>query len=114
MNKIMEQVGEVSRSYVQVQYDFENDNNATAHVAEVDKLRAMIEDVIEAPNGWKLVPIDPDELSIQAGCLEQSDSYYKSYKKLADLCSFVVVNQLRNLVIRGYKAMISAAPEYKE
>jgi hypothetical protein len=78
------------------------------------KLQAMIDDARKVPDGWKLVPVEPDELSIQAGCLEQSDSYYKSYKKLADLCSFVVVNQLRNLVIRGYKSMLSAAPEYKE
>jgi hypothetical protein len=38
------------------------------------KLRAMIDEALKAPDGWKLVPVEPDELSIQAGCLEQSDS----------------------------------------
>jgi hypothetical protein len=78
---------------------------------QLAKLRAMIEDAMKAPDGWKLVPVEPDELSIQAGCLEQSDSYYKSYKKWADSHSSGIVNRLRNLVICDYKAMISAAPE---
>jgi hypothetical protein len=78
---------------------------------EKAKLRAMIEDAMKAPDGWKLVPVEPDELIIQAGCLEHSDNYYKTYKKWADSHSSGIVNQLRNLVICGYKSMLLAAPE---
>jgi hypothetical protein len=51
IDEIMVQVGYVARSYVQVQYDFKNDHKAIAHIAEVDKLRAMIDDVVKTPVG---------------------------------------------------------------
>jgi hypothetical protein len=50
-DEIMVQVGYVARSYVQFRRDFKNNHKATAHVAEVDKLRAMIDDVVKAPVG---------------------------------------------------------------
>jgi hypothetical protein len=110
-DKIMEQVDMYTDSILRSTI---NPNLRGVILNDKTKLRAMIEDAMKVPDGWKIVPIEPDELSIQAGCLEHSDNYYKSYKKWTDSHSSGIVNRLRNLVICGYKAMISAAPECED
>jgi hypothetical protein len=92
MNKIMEQVNAVARSYVQVQYDFENNLNAIAHTEEVDKLRAMIEDSMKVPDGWKLVPVI---------CTPGIESVYAN-----DTGAYQTAQELHD-------AMLSAVPSYE-
>jgi hypothetical protein len=96
LNKIMEQVGAVARSYVQVQYDFENNLNAIAHTEEVDKLRAMIEDVIEVPDGWQLVPIEPTDDMLDAACISQAGHINTTFKEWADNHSQSVKHESKN------------------
>jgi hypothetical protein len=38
------------------------------------KLRAMIEDALKAPDGWKLVPVEPTRAMLEAGVEENIDS----------------------------------------
>jgi hypothetical protein len=56
------------------------------------KLRAMIANVMKIPTGWKLVPVEPTTAMLEAGAEENLD---------------------RDMEICIYKAMLSAAPEYK-
>jgi hypothetical protein len=109
----MEQVGAVARSYVQVQYDFENNLNAIAHTAEVDKLRSIIEDAMKAPGGWKLVPVEPTDEMLDATCISQYGYISTTFKELADKHSNGIVEQIRDYLSGDYKAMLSAAPECK-
>lgn len=91
IDEIMEQVGAVARAYVQVQYDIENNHNATACITEQEKLRAMIEDMLKIPDGWKLVPVI---------CTPEIEAVYAN-----DTGAYQTAQELHD-------AMLSAAPEY--
>jgi hypothetical protein len=80
---------------------------------EKAKLRAMIEDALKAPDGWKLVPVEPTDEMLDATFISQYGYINTTFKELADKHSGGIVEQIRNYLSGDYKAMLSAAPEYE-
>jgi hypothetical protein len=114
IDEIMVQVGYVARSYMQVQRDFINDSKFIEHTTEINKLRAMIEDSLKAPDGWQLVPVYPTDEMLDAACISQAGYIDTTFKEWADKHSNGIVERIRNYLSADYKAMLSAAPEYEE
>lgn len=63
-----------------------------------------------APEGWKLVPIEPSEEMIQAACLKQSNTAFESYAKWLDSHSSGISARIRQLVVGDYRAMLATSP----
>jgi mannitol-1-phosphate/altronate dehydrogenase len=77
-------------------------------------LRAMIDDALKAPDGWQLVPVEPTDEMLDAACISQGGYISTTFKEWADKHSNGIVERIRNYLSGDYKAMLSAAPEYKE
>jgi hypothetical protein len=71
---------------------------------------ALASEAAKVREGWKLVPLEPTEEMIQAGCLTQSTERFDSYAKWWDSHSSGVSERIRNLLIKDYRAMTAAAP----
>ena len=59
-------------------------------------------------DGYKLIPMEPTEEMIQAGCLSQSEEKFDTYEEWKESHSNVVSSMIRSYVIEDYKAMIGA------
>lgn len=64
----------------------------------------------QAPEGWKLVPIEPTEEMIRAGCLSQRVGPNTTYEEWWENTSTGVSNRIRKIMRDDYCAMIAAAP----
>jgi hypothetical protein len=75
------------------------------------KLRLILEDALNAPDGWKLVPVEPTDEMLDAACISQAGYINTTFKEWADNHSNGIVERIRKYLSGDYKAMISAAPE---
>jgi hypothetical protein len=113
-DKIMEQVGKFAIIYSDIKENSIDSENIELIGSVVDKLKAVIEDAIEVPVGWKLVPIKPTDEMLDATCVSQYGYINTTFKELADKHSNGIVEQIRDYLSGDYKAMLSASPEYKD
>jgi hypothetical protein len=90
-DKIMEQVGEFAIIYSDIKENSIESKNIELIGAVVENLRAMIEDMIEVPDGWQLVPII---------CTPEIESVYSN-----DTGAYQTAQELHD-------AMLSISPKY--
>ena len=79
-----------------------------AHAAEIAALRKAG----QVPEGYKLVPLEPTEEMIQAGCLsQQATPEYDNYDDWFNSHSGGIVERIRNYLRKDFRVMLAAAPE---
>jgi len=63
---------------------------------------------------FKIAPIEPTEEMIQQGCMTQARDEHATYEDWWNTHSSGVSRIIRDLIAKDYRALIKAAPEYKE
>ncbi len=62
---------------------------------------------------WKLVPIEPTEAMLQAGCLsQQATPEYTNYEDWCSSHSGGIIERIRSYLCKDFRAMLTAAPDY--
>ena len=62
--------------------------------------------------GYKLVPLEPTEEMIQAGCLsQQSTPEYDNYEDWCNSHSGGIIERIKSYLRKDYRAMLAAAPQ---
>jgi hypothetical protein len=65
------------------------------------------------PDGYKLVPIEPTEEMLQAGCLsQQATPEYTNYEDWCNSHSGGIIERIKGYLRKDYFAMLDAAPDY--
>ena len=84
-----------------------------AHEAlQAGQERTYISPVRTVPDGYKLVPIEPTEEMIQAGCLsQQATPEYDNYDDWFNSHSGGIVERISNYLRKDFRAMLAAAPD---
>lgn len=109
----MNKVNEIIKKAHQVS-NMKDTSSVERFLEEMSELRVLIESAVSVPAGWKLMPIEPDEMSIQAGCLNQATNNPGNYERWDAQHSYCIVEMIRNIIIADYKVMINAAPDYED